>query len=186
MKAISTWFSRSAEFIAAALLSAMFCTFLLQIFSRYILQTPYGWTLEFCLILWVWIVFFGCAFLVREKDHVTFDIFYLAAPRRVRQVLALIAAGSITVGMLVSFLPTWDYIDFLRLRGTSTVRLPITGDKIPMRTIFSIYAVFLLVIAARYAWRFVDVIRKGPPDEDHALPGHDHDTPSIQEGDEAV
>ena len=186
MHTVSKWFTRGAEFFAATMLAAMFFTFLLQIFSRYVLQTPFGWTLELCLILWVWIVFFGCAFIVREKEHVTFDILYLAVPRRIRQVLALIAAGSIAVGMIISFLPTWDYIDFLRLRGTSTVRLPITGDKIPMRTIFSIYAVFMAVIALRYSWRFFDVLRNGPPDEDHQLPGHDDEGPSIREGDEAI
>jgi len=164
LKWASRWAIHVTEFIAAGLLAAMFVTFLLQIFSRYVLQTPFGWTLEFCLILWVWIVFFGCAFLVREKDHVTFDIFYLAAPARVRQVLALVAAASITVGMLWAFLPTWDYIDFLKIRRTSTVREPFSGDKIPLRTIFSIYAVFMLVVAARYAWRFIDVLRNGPPE----------------------
>lgn len=164
VKFFSTWITRGTEFIAASLLAAMFVTFLLQIFSRYILHTPFGWTLELCLILWVWIVFFGCAFLVREKDHVTFDIFYLAAPPRIRQVLALVVAASITIGMLWAFLPTWDYIDFLKIRRTSTVREPFSGDKIPLRTIFSIYAVFMLVVAARYAWRFVDVLRNGPPE----------------------
>ncbi len=169
MKTLKTWFLRSTEFIAATLLAAMFVTFLLQIFSRYVLQTPFGWTLELCLILWVWIVFFGCAFLVREKDHVTFDVLYLATPRRVRKVLALIAAAAITIGMLWSFLPTWDYIDFLKIRKTATVRLPITGDKIPMRTIFSVYGLFMLVVAARYGWRFVDILRHGAP-EDRAEP----------------
>lgn len=186
MNGFVKWFRHGAEFIAATMLAAMFITFLLQIFSRYVLLTPFGWTLELCLILWVWIVFFGCAFIVREKDHVTFDIFYLAAPRRLRQVLALIAAGSIVLGMLWSFLPTWDYIDWLKIRKTTTVRNPLTGDKIPMRTIFSIYGVFMLAVAARYAWRFVDVLRNGPPEDDHELPGHDHGPPAIQEGDEAV
>ncbi|MBV6656328.1 MAG: TRAP transporter small permease subunit [Devosiaceae bacterium] len=168
VKLASKWVIRGTEFIAASLLAAMFVTFLLQIFSRYVLQTPFGWTLELCLILWVWIVFFGCAFLVREKDHVTFDIFYLAAPRSLQQVLALIAAGSITIGMLWAFLPTWDYIDFLKIRRTSTVREPFSGDKIPLRTIFSIYAVFMLVVAARYGWRFIDIVRNGPPKDRQA------------------
>lgn len=186
MKSAVKWFTHGAEFIAATMLAAMFCTFLLQIFSRYVLQAPFGWTLELCLILWVWIVFFGCAFIVRERDHVTFDVFYLAAPQRVRKTLALISAGAIAIGMVWSFLPTWDYIDFLRLRGTSTVRLPITGDKIPMRTVFSIYAVFMAVVALRYAWRFMDLLRNGPSDEDHQPPGHKDEGPAIREGDEVV
>ncbi len=186
MKKIKKWFMHGTEFIAATMLAAMFLTFLLQIFSRYVLQAPFGWTLELCLILWVWIVFFGCAFIVREKDHVTFDIFYNAAPYRLRQILALIAAGSIVVGMIWAFLPTWDYLDFMKIRKTTTVRLPITNDKIPMRTIFSVYAVFMIAVTLRYAWRFIDVLRNGPPPNDHELPGHDHGPPVIQEGDEVV
>lgn len=155
-----------AEFIAASMLAAMFFTFLLQIFSRYIMQQPFGWTLELCLILWLWIVFFGCAFLVRDRDHVTFDIFYLAAPRPVQKVLALVIAVSIVAGMAYAFLPTWDYIDWMKIRKTTTVRNPFTDAKIPLRTIFSIYAIFMVAIIARYAWRFVDVLRNGPPRED--------------------
>jgi len=180
------WFTRGVEFVAATMLAAMFLTFLLQIFSRYVLLTPFGWTLELCLILWVWIVFFGCAFMVREKDHVTFDIFYLAAPRRTRQLLALIAALSIVIGMGWALWPTWDYIDWMKIRKTTTVENPFTGAKIPMRTIFSIYAIFMVALIARYAWRFVDVLRNGPPDEDHEIPGHEPDPPHIRHGEDAT
>lgn len=171
------YFSSGAEFIAATMLAAMFVTFLLQIFSRYVLQTPFGWTLEFCLILWVWIVFFGCAFIAGEKDHVTFDIFYLAVPRRMRQVMALITCVAIVIGMAWAFLPTWDYIDWMKIRKTTTVKNPFTGAKIPLRTIFSIYAIFMVAVVLRYAWRFFDVLKNGPPDEDHELVGRESDQP---------
>ena len=51
------------------------------------------------------------AFVVRERDHVTFDILYLAAPRRVRAVFALISAGAIVAALGASFWPTWDWIE---------------------------------------------------------------------------
>lgn len=169
MQTVIKWLTRGAEFIAAFLLAAVFSLFLLQIFSRYVMQTPFGWTLELCLILWVWIVFFGCAFVVRHRDHVTFDIVYLAAPKRIRQVLALIACLAIVAGFLWSLLPTWDYIDFMKIRKTATVREPFTGSKIPMRTVFSIYAIFLVAVVLRYAWRFVVVLRKGTPQDEEDL-----------------
>lgn len=149
-----------AENVAAALLAAMFLTFLLQIFGRYVLAEPFGWTLELCLMLWVWIVFWGCAFVVRDKDHVTFDLFYLAAPARLRRVLALVSAGAIVVAFAVALWPTWDYIDFLKIKRSSTLR-------IPLRTVFSIYAVFMVAVIVAYAWRFVDVWRNGAPDDRH-------------------
>ena len=144
------------------MLAAMFLTFVLQIFSRYILLEPFGWTLELCLALWVWIVFWGNAFIVRERDHVSFDILYLAVPQRARQILALISAAAIVAAMVWSFLPTWDYIDFLKIKKSATL-------KIPMRTIFSIYGIFMIAVALRYAWRFVRILRDGPPDEAHVI-----------------
>ncbi|WP_425078736.1 TRAP transporter small permease [Ruegeria denitrificans] len=155
-------FSRLTEAIAGGMLAAIFLIFLLQILLRYFF-TPAGWTLELIGILWVWVIFFSCAFIVRERDHVKFDIIYLSVPMRVRQVFAMLAAAAIVVGMLYSFLPTWDYIDWMKIRKTSTVRNPFSGEKIPLRTVFSIYAVFMLVVAARYGWLFFDIMRNGPP-----------------------
>lgn len=179
MTRVISWFTRGAEFIAATMLAAMFLTFLLQIFSRYVLQQPFGWTLELCLTLWVWIVFFGNAFIVRDRDHVTFDIFYLAGSRRVRQVLALVSAAAVATGMIWSLLPTLDYIDWMKMRKSATL-------KIPLRDVFSIYAVFMVVVALRYLWRIVDVIRNGPPDDEHAIPGHEPEPPAIRHGDDVV
>ena len=173
MRYLVKWFSRGTEFVAATMLAAMFITFLLQIFSRYVLHQPFGWTLELCLILWVWIVFWGNAFLVRERDHVTFDILYLAAPRRVRIMMGLIAAGAIVAGTIWAAYPTWDYVDFMRIRRTMTVENPFTGQKIRMRTIFYIYLIFMAAITLRYTWRFVSILRNGPPDEEHKLVDED-------------
>jgi TRAP-type C4-dicarboxylate transport system permease small subunit len=180
MRRFISWLPRIAEGISAVLLATIFVTFLLQIGSRYLSKIisglgltdalpllasvePFGWTLELIGVLWVWVIFFSCAFVVREFDHVKFDIIYLNVSRRLRTIFAIISALSIVGGLIYAFLPTWDYIDFMRLRGTSTVRNPFTGAKIPMRTIFSVYAVFMIAVAARYAWQVIDVWRNGPP-----------------------
>ncbi len=162
MKNILGRFSRFTEMIAGGMLAAIFLIFLLQIVLRYFF-TPAGWTLELIGILWVWVIFFSCAFVVREQDHVKFDIIYLSVPKRVRQIMAMVGAAAIVIGMLYTFVPTWDYINWMKIRKTATVTNPFTGSKIPMRDVFSIYAVFMLVVAARYAWMFVDVLRHGPP-----------------------
>jgi C4-dicarboxylate transporter DctQ subunit len=183
---LKTWFNAGADAIAGTMLAAMFATFLLQIGSRYgphIIDRlglaevfpalgsiePLGWTLELCLILWLWIVFFGCAFHVRERDHVTFDILYLAVPRGPRRIMALLAAAAIVAGMVWSFLPMWDYVDFMRMRRTSSVENPFTGDKIRLKWIFIIYMVFMAALILRYLWRLVDIVRNGPPDDSHEI-----------------
>ncbi len=174
------WVSRISDAIAATLLAVIFFTFLLQIATRYapkiityfgLAETfpalgsiqPLGWTLELIAILWVWVIFFSCAFVVREWDHVKFDIIYLSASRRMRPIFAILSAVAIMAGMLYALLPTLDYIDWMKIRKTSTVRNPFTGSKIPMRTIFSVYGAFMIVVAARYAWLAIDTFRNGPP-----------------------
>ena len=83
MKTLKKWFTRGAEFIAAMALAAIFITFLLQILFRYVpFLEPIGWSVVLISLLWVFVIFFGCAFVVQERDHVTFDILYHAAPPR--------------------------------------------------------------------------------------------------------
>ena len=180
MKALFRWVSRICDAIAATLLAVIFFTFLLQIATRYAPKViahfglaevfpalgaiqPLGWTLELIAILWVWVIFFSCAFVVREWDHVKFDILYLAVSRRMRTIFAILSATAIVAGMLYALLPTLDYIDWMKIRKTSTVRNPFTGDKIPMRTVFSVYGAFMVVVAARYAWLAIETLRHGPP-----------------------
>jgi len=153
---IKRFFTALCEALCAAMLAAMFATFLLQIFSRYVMQEPFGWTLELCLTLWIWIVFLGNAFIVRDRDHVTFDIVYLMAPYRIRQILALLSAAAIAAGMVWSFLPTLDYIEFMGIRKSATL-------KIPMNIVLSVYMVFMVAVIVRYLWRIITVIKNGPP-----------------------
>ena len=153
-----------ANFITAAMLAVLFFTFLLQIFSRYILKAPFGWTLELCLILWLWIVFFGCSFAVRDQDHVKFDIFYYATPKKVQLIFSIISAIGVIVIMGYSFLPTIDYIDWMKMRKTTTVK--IFNNKIPLSYIFSVYGIFLLSVIIQYIWKLINLMKSGLPDKD--------------------
>jgi len=158
MEIMKKWLLRGAEGIAAALLAAMFLTFILQIFSRYVLVQPFGWTLEACLTLWVWIVFWGNAFVVQHDEHVIFDVIYHAVRPGTRRIFALLGSAAIVIGLAISFYPTWDYIDFLKIKKSALLR-------IPMRTVFSIYAIFIIAVVLTYARRFIRILRYGVPKE---------------------
>jgi C4-dicarboxylate transporter DctQ subunit len=158
MTRIATFFRRATEGVAAALLAAMFLAFILQIFSRYVLVQPFGWTLELCLALWVWLVFWGNAFIVRDRDHVTFDLIYLSVRPRTRRIMALISALAVAGALAWSFLPMWDYIDFLKIKRSAS--LPVR-----MRSVMMIYMLFLAVVIARMLWRVWTVARNGTGDD---------------------
>lgn len=150
-----------AESISAALLLALFLTFLLQIFSRYVLSDPFGWTLELCLSLWIWVVFWGNAFIVDNKDHVRFDLIYQESPGRIRRLFGLVSAIAISIAMAISIYPTWDYIDFMQIQKSASLR-------IPFKTTFSVYLVFLVAVALSYGWRSWLLMKGTDPDGDSA------------------
>jgi len=179
MTLLLRWFTRATEFVAAVMMAAMFIIFIIQIAIRYSARLEwladavpildpnlYGWTLEFCLLMWVWIVFWGNAFIVRQRDHVIFDIVYTHVSPRVRKGFAIIGAVGICVGLLVSFGPTWEKFYILRLKKTPTLA-NVFGDWIRVRDVYSIYFAFLLIVAARYAWRAWDTFKNGAESDLH-------------------
>ena len=177
--------SRVAEFIAAMVLAAIFIIFLLQIFTRYapkiawlmpippihdwmMALEPIGWTVNLISLLWVWLIFFGCAFFVRESDHVAFDVFFQALSRSWQRYLAMATALIMVAAMLYSFGPTWDAIfgsRLMELKKIQTLRVPVTGDKIPIKWLFASYVMLMMVITLRYLWRAAILARKGLPEE---------------------
>lgn len=168
MNSVKKWFTRGAEFIAAMALAAIFVTFLLQILFRYVpFLEPIGWSVVLISLLWVFVIFFGCSFIVRETDHVTFDVLYLAGSRRTRKVFALITAVLMVVAMVYSFPDVWDRIfgnRLMTLKKIQTIRMPITGDKIAIKWLFAPFVMMMAVVAVRYTYRIYSVFKFGPPD----------------------
>lgn len=148
----------TAEFIAAGLFLVMFGAFLLQIFSRYVLNSPLGWTLELCLAAYVWVVFFSAAFLTREDEHVSFDLFYVAAPPAGRRVLALVGSAALGAAFLAAYPATWDFVSFMKIDKT-----PIMGLRFDW--FYSIYLLFAAAVSLRAIARCGRLLGTGWRDE---------------------
>jgi C4-dicarboxylate transporter DctQ subunit len=156
------WLKAGAEFVAVILLAAMFSFFILQIFSRYVLNEPLSWTLEACLITWLWTVFWGCGVLLRDHEHVKFDILYLGAPNRLRRVFALVSAAAVIVAFVTTAPATYDYISFMKIERSSSL-------KIRLDYIFSIYLLFMAGAVVYYGVRVFRILRT-PEFEERANP----------------
>lgn len=152
---------------------AIFMTFILQVAIRYTARLEwiaeavplldpgnFGWTLEFCLALWVWLIFFGNSFVVREHDHVRFDILYLVVRPGIRRWFIIIGGLAIIIALVLSISPTLDRFHILRIKRTATLS-GLFGDWIRMRHIYMIYIVFLVVVPVRYAWDVWRAVRHG-------------------------
>jgi C4-dicarboxylate transporter DctQ subunit len=148
----SNWLQRRADDVGVIMLSLMFLAFVVQITARYVFNYPLGWTLELCLTMWLWTVFWGASFSLRNEDHVRFDMIYLNVSPKAKRWLAAIAAIAIVVTMLVALPRTYDFISFLKIKKSGTLR-------IPLMYVFSIYLVFMVATIAIYARGLVRIFK---------------------------
>ncbi len=149
---------RFGELIAALLFVAMFAAFLLQVFTRYVLNDPVTWTQEFVLILYIWIVFWCAAFLLHEREHITFDMVHVSLPPGPRRILAIVLTGLILVAFASALPAAIDYISFMKIEKS-----PVLGVRFDI--LYSIFAVFVAAIVVTSSLRLWRLFRSNWRDE---------------------
>jgi len=151
---LGRWLRRRAENVMVALLSVMFATFIIQIFARYVLNHPVGWSEEVIITAWLWTVLWGAAFVVSEAEEIRFDIIYSTLSERVRRILTIIT-GIVLVALYGISLPaSYSYVSFMKVERSAYLHVPID-------LMYSIYIIFLVACIGRYCWLIVDAMRGG-------------------------
>ena len=154
---IGSWLRRRAENLLAMMLLAMFAIFLLQIASRYLFNLSIGWTHEASVALWIWMVLFGSAFVVREVDEIRFDLFWGAATARGLRVMQVIGSATLVALFAWSLPAVIDYVAFMRVESTAYL-------KIRFDVLYSIYVVFALAMIVRHLCLCTLAIRGKAPE----------------------
>jgi len=159
IRRVAGWVQRRSENVIAALLGIMFVAFVIQIVFRYFLNLPTGWSTELVLICWLWLVLWGTAFALKEKDEIRFDIFLSAAGPRARRAMAVVVAVA-TVALYGLSLPaTYKYVTFMKVEKSSYL-------NIRLDWLYSIYLIFMVAIVLRYLWLLWEALRGEPDAED--------------------
>src|SRR3977135_4116247 len=145
--AIARWLRRRAENIAVILLSTMFACFIIQIFFRYVLNNPVGWTEEVVITMWLWTVLWGAAFILGEAEEIRFDIIYSNISENARRVCTVLT-GSVLVFIYGISLPaSYKYVTFMKVERSAYLHVPIdlmySGDifllvACPVRDVLSV------------------------------------------------
>src|SRR5262245_3334084 len=119
---LTSAFTRAAEVISTLAFAAMFVLFIVGIFARYVLAKPLAWSDELIMVIFLWMVFLIEAFVITEKEQVTFDGIYDLVGERARRFIQ--AAGALAVGvMFLIALPTiYDYVLFLWRERTNALQ----------------------------------------------------------------
>ena len=155
---VGSWLARRAENVLAAMLAMMFAAFLLQIAFRYLAGLPIGWTHELSVILWVWLVLWGAAFVITEREEIRFDIVYGAVGPKARRFMAVITALALVALYLVSLPAVVDYVAFMKVERTAYL-------KVRFDFLFSIYIVFVVAAVIRYIWLGWQALRGVEPED---------------------
>lgn len=147
---------RRAENVLAAMLGVMFVSFLLQIAFRYLTNWSTGWAGELSSMLWIWLILFGAAFVLREEEEIRFDLVYGAVSIKARRIM-LMLGGLALLALYGGSLPgVVDYVTFMKVEKSAYL-------KFQFDWVFSIYVVFVVAILVRYlvlSWR---LMRGAPP-----------------------
>jgi C4-dicarboxylate transporter, DctQ subunit len=157
MHRLGAWLRRRAENVAAAMLAVMFAAFIIQVVFRYFFSFPVGWAAELSVVMWLWLVLWGAAFVLRDDEEIRFDLLSASVGRRARIMMGIVSGLALVVLYGVSLPATYSYVTFMKVEKASYL-------KVRMDWLFSIYILFLVAILARYLWRLSYLLRGREPD----------------------
>jgi TRAP-type C4-dicarboxylate transport system permease small subunit len=131
-----------ADWAACAMFAAVFLIFNYKIFTRYFEHDEAAWADEVLVILFVWIIFWTNAFLLRDKEQISFDLVYRLLPDETKRYVA-IARVALIGGVFAWALPgSLDYIGFLWREHTPVLNLPLDW-------VYACFGIFLVAVIAR-------------------------------------
>lgn len=151
--------ARRAENVAVAMLAAMFIAFLIQIAFRYLFNLPIGWTHEISVILWLWLVLWGAAFVLTEREEIRFDLLHAAVSPRARRLMGVVTALAVVVLYGTALPAMVDYVTFMKVERTAYMKLPFSW-------VYAIYILFAVAAIIRYLWLGFAALRGDEPKDD--------------------
>jgi len=143
---------QAANLLGGGLFLTLFIVFIIQITARFGFNKPLPWTDEAAVILYVWVILWGAAAVVPEREHVVFDLLWNSVNYRSRQVMRIV--GNLLIGGLsAAAIPaSWDYVHFMAREGS-----PVLG--VSFMWIFMPFVFLLIALVIRSAWAIWNAVR---------------------------
>ena len=130
------------------LMFSLFIVFLLGIIFRYFF-VPLSWTMELSLALYLWVALFGCLYAQRRERHVVFSLVYDHLSEATQRIVRIVGNSLLAVSFLIVLKPSFNYINFMKVRATNVLRIPFN----------IVYAPFLIFLVAMFFHYVVLIIR---------------------------
>jgi len=104
---------RAATAVSALLIAAVFLAVIVGVARRYLFGAPLVWIDELTTVLFIWAIFWTAAFVVGNREHVSFDLLYGVLPEGPRRIVSLVAAAAVGLVLLAALPKIGGYIAFL-------------------------------------------------------------------------
>lgn len=126
------------EILSTVALITCASAIVIQVFYRYFLNISLEWPFELSIYAYIWTLYLGAAWGVREGHHVKFNILYDKLSLKVQKTVNIIF-NSITTGVFILiFRPVWEYLLF-------NYRIKTVALKIPWTYVFMVFSIFLIL-----------------------------------------
>ncbi len=153
MEKIRKTLDKIVDVVVVILFIVIFAVVLLQIFFRYVLNSPLVWSEELSRYLFIWISFLGWTLATRHKTHIRVEFVLNALPKKVQFIVKVITH------LIVIF-----FIGMLIYLG---MRMALRSVDVPTVSLFFTYAYIYAIVPVASAiilfytiLDFIDLFRK--------------------------
>ncbi|MDF1566564.1 MAG: TRAP transporter small permease [Spirochaetaceae bacterium] len=131
-------------YIPSVSFAMMFISFIIQIFSRYVLNDPQVWTYELTIFGFIWTALLGALYAKRLSSHVKFTLLYDSYKPRT-QIWVRVAGNSlICIAFIIGFWPALDYVLFMGFKKSTILGISYDIAFFP-------FIIFIAVMIGRFA-----------------------------------
>ncbi len=112
-------------YIPTICITITFISFLIQIFTRYVLRDQVEWSYEVTLIGFLWCLILSASNGSRTETHVAFTLFYDKLSNKNKLIIRLIANAVVITTFSLLLYPAWEFVSFMQIKKTSVLKIPI-------------------------------------------------------------
>ena len=145
-------FDNLIEGICAILMVALAVVVFIQVFNRFILQTPLAWSEDLAMLLYQWVVFVGAALGVKRMRHFGIELVVRQFPEHWRHRIELVTPLAMLVVAVVMIVQGYNILTLNIHRIYSTMNLSYTWAFLPI-PLGGVLIIAYLVQVEVHRWR---------------------------------
>jgi len=145
-------FDNLIEGICATLMVVLAVVVFIQVFNRFVLQTPLAWSEDLAMLLYQWVVFVGAALGVKRMRHFGIELVVRQFPEHWRHRIELVSPVVMLIVAVVMVVQGYNVLTLNMNRIYSTMNLSYTWAFLPIPLGGLLIIVYLIQVEV-HRWR---------------------------------